>query len=541
MTGGSALEIVHRTLEAIETEVLRRWQLAQVNAMLAQADPALVLPSPSVALLGVKARESMVLFPTIAFRSLEPLSMAGEALLTPVECGAEVHPWTVRDASFRATPEELENHVGRPLAPTLSVTLERPNDSAASPGWLSLFVPGGEIVRWGLSQALTYSGDVRLICRAAAAPAAMRDATASRLSAALELLESLSANLLQIEIPPRLVEQTEMRIDIFLPDGISAAALPPAPQVQSNVLPVWNSLDCRSPGFPEFSRALGVDGPRLVHPLVPVALSSDWKAWSLMRVGAAADARFRVPNYHLAYLPVDERSEDGSRSTETLLADRSRRCVLRPCVMLPREARERLDREGHRLDIAYRATQGGLVSDLPAGAEFQMIDLSGLHLRESIAGRLATASAGGSDGVLGDMEGKGIATLAALRPYSSRRTVADLMAFFERSFGQDLTLVDGRDLLRGVVGERAIESMVQPRGFLGMSGSQSVGRQSHAGRRESCVASALHVRVRFREPGRPAVEKAALLRACEALLGRYLLAQECCDLKVVEDRGGMVG
>lgn len=504
-----ARAMILKTLQGIEEDLIRRVDLARMNALLGLADPALVLPSPGVGLMALQARRPIRTGPSTLLRSLEPICAEGEVLLAPVEPEITIHPWQVRRATWQVpgslTPEA--GQVERPLVPRLQVELVCPEDSVGSAGWLSLHVAGPEGLRWALARARVYFAGLRLPSRSIAPPSLANDATGSPLSVTLHHLQELSENLLLVEIPQQLASRTELTLELFFPEGLRLADLGREPVALANVYPVWNSLACRAPAFHEIDAATRERGNRFVHPLVPSALGTAWRAWSLVRVGAAVDARLTLSDFHLAYLPAEGLLPD---SAPTSLAARAASMgrhgaaglTLIPCVVLSVADRERLDRTHARLELAYRATMGTRTGAVPAGAEFRVIETTGSPGHQEAAGRLVTGMLGASDGLLGDLsDGREVRNLAALHPGAGRGTIGELIHLFERAFGNDLELVDERDLLRF----------------------------------DGTVANApLVLRVRTRQPALPPAERAALVRSCGALLGRYLAVHEKTQLRVVE-------
>jgi hypothetical protein len=307
----------------------------------------------------------------------------------------------------------------------------------------------------------------------------------------------MSSELLLVDLPREIATRARPVLDIHMEEGFATGGL--CPVVTANVFPVWNSVACRYPAFPEAEQVISRTRGRLVHPLQPLAMGSSWRAWSVLRVGAAGDSglvatddtRRSERGYHLAYLP------HGSVGRVQSEARRILGIVLEPTL-----ARE-LERRDQRLAVDYLSTMGSAANGIPAGAEFQLIDTTGTPGRHRVLGRFLSRSFGAHDGLAGSAACVGDDDLAAVLPASESRTVGQAAAALRQAFGAEFGLVDEADLVR-----RATGTTIAP----------------------------LHVRVRFRD-SRPVLERRALLRAGQAFLERYLDRQAVGRVFLVEQGG----
>jgi hypothetical protein len=126
------VELLNAALERIEARVSAVASICRLNAMLALADPAWVLPRPALARLAMGPSATQVLRPGHRFRCSE--SMSGEDILfTSVLPDVELHPWAVKEAQWIATDSG-------PSAPArgLRIDIERQEGFRGGPGWLSM-------------------------------------------------------------------------------------------------------------------------------------------------------------------------------------------------------------------------------------------------------------------------------------------------------------------------------------------------------------------------------------------------------------------
>jgi hypothetical protein len=171
-------------------------------------------------------------------------------------------------------------------------------------------------------------------------------------------------------------------------------------------------------------------------------------------------------------------------------------------VVLSPEARRRLDRAAQHLRVEFEATTGARANDIPIGTEFQVLDSRGVPLSFRATATLLSGSSGGTDGLaLGQLGNHPQDPVAAAFPYVRPRRIGEVMATFERYFGNVMAIIDPRDLLR----------------------------QEHDGR-----ANALLLRVRFVKPGLDIHQRCAMLASCERFLNRYVNLCGIERLRVVD-------
>ena len=109
-------------------------------------------------------------------------------------------------------------------------------------------------------------------------------------------------------------------MDIYLPvvgEGFRGTDSPL--EVIANVVPIWNSLDCRTPSFSEIETSVSGNGRSRVQPLVVRSLPKGWKPWRISHVGTPEGDRIQIVGrngkevdpatgmeYHLAYASSED-------------------------------------------------------------------------------------------------------------------------------------------------------------------------------------------------------------------------------------------
>jgi hypothetical protein len=280
--------------------------------------------------------------------------------------------------------------------------------------------------------------------------------------------------------------------------------------VEASVTPVWNSLNCRYPSSWNVEQAVS-NINRTVHPLDASDLGSVWLPWDISYAGAADDAKIKFSwmcpvkptlfgkngdlGFHLSFVPVETPTRAGTEDGPPMLS-----------VVLTKEAREMLDESRKRLRIDFQATTGAIANGLPAGTEFQLIDLAEIPMPERVTGTLVGDTWGGTDGLLSFLDHDVISDhIRAVIPTRTWRSVGDVSRILEQAYGHELQMVDERDLLRGEHGNE-----VRP----------------------------LTVRVAFRQPARDRQYRDTLLTSCNRFLNRYLSLSNVGDVVLAEAYDG---
>jgi hypothetical protein len=464
--------------------------VAQWNAMLALTDPELVLPSPAMGLLAVEPARTRALAPEDRFRSLGYASHLGEVLFTALDAGFEVHPWRVASAVWRLETGDDAAATGERLAQGLVIRLERAPETLAGPGWLSLHLEGGPWLEWALEGATVSVGGRPAAIRRGTESltgARARDATGAEALPGQawpmwHTVGAMAAGLLSIQIPRERVADTKLVVDVQFTESIPAEA---DPEAMTNVGLVWNSLfhGCPEPG--EIAERASQPRDRWVFPLSTRSLGAGWMPWRVDRVRPTDDrAPMRprtsgplpghAPDHLLAFLPAADGDDHGSP---------------RLSVVLTRSGRERLDRGDQRLQIAFRATQGGAANHVPAGTPFELVTGGDPFATALAPCRMLIETFGGADGPAAIPETTAAGTMRALLPRPRVRSATDVREVLRMRFPQELELVDAWDLLP-------------------WDGPAS--------------GEPLSVRVRFLRPHRPARERRVMLAAAGSFLRQYL-------------------
>ena len=519
---GALTDVVISTLARIENQLIERARLSQLNALLALGDPAFVLPSPAVALVALQAGSTITIDAQQALRSLNPIGVDGEVLLTPVFPNATVHPWTVVSTEWLT-----EDARGAEVAPArrealrvvkgCRVVLGRPAGSSISDGALSLHFDLGESYRGSLDRTIVTSGQTT--CRVTTLPGAVRllASGADRLGPAHHYIGCLARNILLLDLTDVPENLREVPLEIRFPHALPVPMETAAPRVTANAIIAWNSVDCSYPEQSAFEQSVSETRHRCVHPLSTRHIGPAWRAWSVERVGLAGHAHsaFVARNtmagsesdgsemhYYMACAPLPNTAAE----SEARLRNPDERATL--SVVIPRDTRILLDERREHLRVAFRSTEGARANGIPADSEFQLIELSGLPTPARVTGHLMTTSWGGHDGIAADLLGEEpIERLHAFFPRAPR-SVGDVATLVEHIFGNALELVDPADLVRFGAADRA-----EP----------------------------LMVRVRFKPPFRSRPERAALLEACQSVLADYLRSDDFGGFCMMETSGIRTG
>jgi hypothetical protein len=277
--------------------------------------------------------------------------------------------------------------------------------------------------------------------------------------------------------------------------------------VRANVVPAWNSRDAVYPAPTQYEQAISESPARRLHPLSAEDLGPAWIPWNLREVGGSSDARLRIeplrsssraetPTFQLAMSPerTDGARRNGSNQERSILS-----------VVLGVRARRLLDDRGQRLRVVYRATTGSRVNGITgtgeSPVEFELEDRFGVAGSGRVLAELVGSIWGGVDGwtapSCADLDDLGVEALIA----GGTRSVADVSSILERCYGNELELVDERDLLRS-------------------SGSS--------------VQRPLAVRVRSVRPERDARERRLVRRSCRHFLEHYLAATSHGGIELID-------
>jgi hypothetical protein len=493
-----AVEITSRALERLERQVQNHARTACRNALLQLAPSHLVFPSPAAGIMEMAPASSYVLPAGTRFRSIEALLPEGEAFLTPVAEEMKVHPWRVEEADWIPCGGDDHDGMESGVCRGFSVVLGRESSHAADPGWLSLHVAGGEILRGLLA-------DCRVFIESRNVPSRRwhpeRDSLGSPLSG--RVMDSLGHNLLQVAIPSNVCSETELRIIVRFQRPLPAPEADRKCQVRSNAIPVWNCLESRYPGPRDVRQVVSGNQHSLIHPLPTGHLGSGWHPWKIIRVGGSRGMPFRrrssldrplghqsPPSYDLALVsPILTASEKPTANRDSLTLG----------VVLSPAARSGLDELGEDLRVDYQACQGTRANGFPDGSEFQIVPGQAANPDGGHFGKLIGQTWGGSDGLLG------------INPDS-----ADEMASFPILRQGQLIRIEEIELLVEMVMGHVIE-LISPSDFL------------------SSGEGPLLVRFRFRNGRLTTGEKAAIQLVLSGFLREHLGLQVQHGLHLVED------
>jgi hypothetical protein len=489
--------ILTATLDRIETRLTAIAGAGRLNAMLSLADPALVLPSPSLALMEVDSPATLHLGEGHVFRSLDPIGRDGEAVLTPIGTQAPVHPWKVRGASWMAERDGGTRTKaiapGGGLAGGIRILLERGEGTTAAAGTLTVAIEGGPGLFGALERAyVSWNGTPLLSGRPRGGGVCLGGDLPAVTGPLHHHVMALAEGLLEIELTRPTAVDRASSLEIHFEDPVPRSS---SLRVRTNVIPVWNSVTRRYPHASDAEQAMSEARHSLVHPLDLGSLGSPWKAWDVIRLVGGRDEPLRKASsvrrggqasgeYSLSYVP----SPNGRR-----------RSVL--SIVLSPEARARLDQQGRGVAAEFRVTTGADGNGWVAGTPFELIDTSGLPLAGRVTGSLVGRSWGGRDGVCPESCDGDMASVQALLPVGQARSVADAARMLAETFGSELHLVDEWDLLR-----RDLDGTALP----------------------------LTVRIRFLVPDRSSQERRPILLSCGRYLARYLGNQAAGGVRVVD-------
>jgi hypothetical protein len=485
-------QAVHRASARLETVAA----VAQHNALLSLADPALVLPSPAMGLLVVEPMESRRLGPQHRFRSMGHAGPAGDLLFTALDPSFEVQPWRVR--STRWIGPACVAHANRiepgRLAVGIELRLERDPAVPCGPGWLALFLEGGPCLAWALESCAVRSNEARLRARRATEAITAAGAMPAASWPAWHVVGALTTQLLHVEIPLALVRDPQLVLQIDFSEPILASD---GPRAESNVALVWNSLAHVHPDPLDVESRVSQRRDQHVFPLVPRSLGPRWAPWVVDHV-RPTDARSSLaphlpdargiagddPEYRLRFVPASDTQSAPQLS-----------------VVLGPRGRERLDRSSQRLEVSFRATQGAAARHVPANTSFELVDRADAFGSGIASCRLLGDTLGGSDGLGGAVSNSDPSELVAFLAPGRTRTVTDVQVVLRHRFGDEIELVDAWDLLRAT---------------------------------DEPAGGSLTVRIRFLRAHRPPAERRAILEACGSFLRHYLGSAPWTELRLVD-------
>lgn len=499
------------TLDGFREQLLEVAAMSRVNAMLSMAESAFLLPSPAVSLMQVTAPASHRLGETTVFRSMEPLGTDGDVFFTPIDPDSVVHPWRAESSEWIEMVEP-----GEPISTPsrevrgLRIVLRRASGTVVSTDWLSLYVDGDPHLQKSLRQGHIYVSGKLLEARPQRLYFDGKCCYPGSPGSVQYHLESLTRNLVQIRLPADIAANEHVVLEIRYEDRMPLLGEARSPRVHTNVFPVWNSRDHVYPEPSDVEQSVTESLQRIVHPLTTRDLGTGWQAWAIQFAGAADSTKVRFKpssaevevgngsaddSFDVALAPIPKR-DIRFRATES--------CVL--AVVLSQATRARLDHRQQRLGVRFRATTGASANAIPAGSEFQLVEVSGMPLGERVTGQLVCNSWGGTDGLAGALLGDPDANrIHALLPRRTR-SIGDVVHIVDRLFGSELALVDERDLLRPAACD---------------------------------VRQPLLVRVTFRQPSRDRLTKRVLLESCASFLERYLEANHVGGIRLVEGAGAV--
>ena len=500
------LSVTAETLKRIEERLMQRVRLSQINALLAWADPAFVLPTPAVGLMAVESPSSWKPPSGTVFRALEITGSGVEPVFCPVLPDFEAHPWSVRSVSLLPAEGPASPTMTGTLSKGLRLALERTPASSCRGGFLFLHLDADALLLWGLGRPRASCGGNPLRCARVRLPRSFIGRTTASSGSAYAQLAALTRGLFRIRVPQELAATLRFELDLHFEERLVLANDVSMPTAVANVAMVWNSIDCRYPDESAAGQSIAeVDGRR-VHPLDPSGLGSDWAAWSVARAGAVDRGDIAMEHessglfastpdgekalFHLAYKPSEGSGTDTPHARPSL------------SLVLSEEARQNLDLAEARLSVEYRATTGAAANGIRRGTEFHVVDPAGIPARERVIGRLVSESWGGGDGLTpSSLDDLPFDAIHALLPVGRERTIGDVSRILAARFGDVLELVHEEDFLCVETGGR-----VHP----------------------------LDVRVRFLRQDMGSLEKRQALDSCESFLREYLQGQLLPPLHVIE-------
>jgi len=477
---------------------------SRVNALLALADPALVLPSPALGLIAVEPVSSRSLGPSHRFRSLGHAGPWGEIVLTALDPAFEAHPWRIERCSWidESGSEPRSRATEARIAGGVELCLERDAGTPCGPGWLSLHLEGGPWLAWALETALATAGERPLGFESATESLTRaRGALPPHAWPSWHEIGELAQGVRLVQVPSGLIGETRLVLRLHFAEPIP---VPAEPEAHANVALVWNSLAHLYPDPAEIAARVSQERRQMVHRLSTRSVGPGWVPWSVDRVRPADEhvglggvvSRFGGEpfglgeEYRLAFAPESfDPTQPGMRAAAM-------------SVVLTPSGRRRLDRRDQRLHVDFRVTQGEAGNHVAAGTSFELVDAADPFGGGVASGKSLVETLGGSDGLPASLAAtEDLDVVQALMPCGRARSVTDVMGALHLRFGDELELVNAWDLLR-----TSTLDETEP----------------------------LAIRVRFARTHRPRHERRIVLRACESFLNQYLGPTATGGLRLVD-------
>jgi hypothetical protein len=469
----SPVELLNAALARIEERVNAVASVSRLNAMLALADPAWVLPRPALARLTMGPSATQVLRHSHRFRCSEG-TLGEDILFTSVLPDVELHPWVVKQAQWIAI--DLGHSL---LARGLRIQIEQQEGFRRGPGWLSMHVSGGPVIPWAMSSVRAVVAGLPAETRSWAARMTSDDVPLPLAHPILpHIVESVAQGLIEIRLDAARAAKGSLTVELHFEQPIPIAA---DPRVELNSCLVWNSVPHSYPDLNQIEQSVSGRPHVLVHELTTEGLGNRWRAWRIKSTSETTGRSHTLSGereYHLAFTPVRTslRREPGPPA--------------RLAIVLHEAFRSRLDALNEVFVVEFLATQGSDANGLKSGARVQLIDSQSPFEDQTQTGQLVTDTWSGSDGLDPVSIQKFPAhEVQAFLPFAGAREVADVSQALRTGFGDELELLDPWDLLRT---------------------------------REDGLIGPLNVRVRFRRSDRGPSERDAILRAAESCLNRYV-------------------
>jgi hypothetical protein len=503
-------DYIHETFAKLQDIVTTIASLSQVNAMLSNADPALVLPTPAAGLLELKSEYSCSMPPTTMMAPVDGYAVGDDLIFTVLSKKTEVHPWQIINTEW--LPAKNTDNEKAYYYKGVRLNLKRDPASLAKEGWLNLAILDdiGLIQDFGNSRA--YVDNERLKMRRCPLVSDLKNFAGFGNHSIVNNVTELNRNLIQIKLPNKLGKQSEFSIDLCFDESLPVALAQASPVILSNVCMIWNCVECEYPDISDIEQRISETEYRLIHPLINHRLGAQWSAWLVKNVyssnesnpnsGIESTANLCVKSkpsrleYSPVLVPIDEDGDMITKSTYVSSAGITLAIAITPRTGLY------LDTRSAHLKATYFSTTGSHANGLSNGTRFAFESMSSNNNLADIDARLVGHTWGGSDGfgkcLIGTNDIGGVYSVLQNRP----RKVRDLLKIFDRFYGEFMKIADPFDLIR----------------------------QS-----DSLQCEQLIVRIKFIIPPNNKHEKESMLKSCESFLRRYLALNRSCMISLIED------